>query len=265
MPIASSRAAPFPTEAHGSDQFADDDRLMRLAALRAELDRVDDGLHDMLMHRAELVAQVGALGAKGRVPLRPGREASILRRLIARNGGALAPATLVRVWREMLAGSSAQQNPMAIVTGDAALEAMVREHFGALSRPETVGSSEAIERVRRGDAALAVLKLPSAGDRWWAELGSDIHIVARLPYWWRPGVIEALVVSAAPPDASGQDRTVIAGMEPCALSAAGFGGAGLLADGMAEVDGFTTQDDPRLRETSASVLGAYAVPVGEFA
>lgn len=265
MSIASSRFAPVTTEALSSDPSADEDRLRQLAVLRAELDRVDDRLHDMLMHRAELVTQVSALGVKGRVPLRPGREASILRRLLARNRGAFAAASLVRVWREMLAGSSAQQNPMVILVGEAGLDAVVREHFGALSRPETASSAEAIERVRVGDAALAVLRLPSAEDRWWARLAGDVHIVARLPYWSRPGAVEALVLSAAAPDPSGQDRTVIAGAEPCALSEAGLVGAGLLAGGLAEVDGFVTQEDPRLQGLTASVLGAYAVPVGDFA
>lgn len=264
MSIASSRIAPASADSLPSDPSADDDRLRQLAVLRAELDRVDDGLHDMLMHRAELVTQVGALGAKGRVPLRPGREASILRRLLARNRGALAPAILVRIWREMLAGSSAQQNPMVIVVGDPELVVSVREHLGALSRPETAGSSEAIERVRRGDAALAVLRMPSAEEQWWAELRGDVHIVARLPYWSRPGAVEALVLSAAAPDPSGQDRTVVAGVEPRVLSEAGFAGAALFADGLAEVDGFVMQDDPRWRGMSASVLGAYAVPVGDF-
>src|SRR3954468_8132693 len=86
----------------------------RLAALRAELDRVDDALHDLLMRRAEVVAQVGALGAKGRVPLRPGREAAIVRRLLARHDGGLAPSVIVRIWRELLAGTTSQQRQMLI-------------------------------------------------------------------------------------------------------------------------------------------------------
>ena len=63
--------------------LAPDTEAHSLAALRAEIDRMDDALHDLLMRRAEVVAQVGALHAKGRVPLRPGREASIVRRLLA--------------------------------------------------------------------------------------------------------------------------------------------------------------------------------------
>ena len=248
-----------------SDVPADDDRLRRLEALRAELDRVDDAMHDLLMRRAEVVAQVGSLGAKGRVPLRPGREASILRRLLARNRGALAPATLVRVWREMLAGSSAQQNPMVIVTGDPALDAVVREHFGALARADAMDPAGAIAQVRCGEAALAVLPFPSATARWWSELAAAerwprVHIVARLPFWARRGAVEALVLSAAAPDPSGNDRSLIVGDVP-----AGFTVVAVHPGGLTEVEGFVTQDDPRLQGSPASVLGAYAVPVGESA
>ena len=262
MSSVSSRAAPVATETPDSNSTDEAERLLQLAALRAELDRVDDALHDMLMRRAEVVVQVAALGAKGRVPLRPGREASIIRRLLARNRGALAPATLVRVWREMLAGSSAQQNPMAIVTGDAGLDVTVREHFGALARAEAMDPAAAIAQVRQGDAALAVLPFPSEAARWWTELAEAgrwprIHIVARLPFWAREGVIEALVLSAAAPDASGDDRSLIVG-EP----GAGFEVVAVHPGGLMEVSGFVTPEDPRLQ--GASVLGAYAVPVGDF-
>ena len=265
MSSVSSRAVPISPSAPGSEPTGDAHRLRQLDALRAELDRVDDALHDLLMRRAEVVAQVGSLGAKGRVPLRPGREASIIRRLLGRNRGALAPATLVRVWREMLAGSSAQQNPMAIVTGDPGLDAVVREHFGALARSGAMEPAAAIAQVRQGDAAVAVLPFPSEAARWWTELAAEgrwprVHIVARLPFWARTGAVEALVVSAAAPDPSGSDRSLIAGPVP-----AGFAVVAVHPGGLTEVEGFVTQEDPRLQGVPASVLGAYAVPVGDFA
>ncbi len=269
MSNVSSCAAPVAAAAPVSDLTGDADRLQRLEALRAELDQVDDAMHDMLMRRAELVAQVASLGAKGRVPLRPGREASIIRRLLGRNRGALAAATLVRVWREMLAGSSAQQSPMTIVTGQAGLEAVVREHFGALSRSEAMDPAAAIAQVRQGDAALAVLPFPSETARWWVELvGHErrprSHVVARLPFWGRHGALEALVLSAAAPDPSGADRSLLAGVGAAELEDAGFVVETVHPGGLVEVVGFVTQEDPRLRGRPASVLGAYAVPVGEF-
>lgn len=273
MSSVSSCAAPVEAEtpvfAAIGESGGDAGRLQQLAALRAELDGVDDALHDTLMRRAEIVAQVASLGAKGRVPLRPGREASIIRRLLARNHGSLAPATLVRVWREMLAGSSAQQNPMTIVTGEAGLDAPVREHFGGLTRPVAMDPGSAIAQVGRGDAALAVLPFPSETARWWTALLDEgrwprIYIVARLPFWAREGAVEALVLSAAAPDASGDDRSLIAGIEPETLAEAGFAVVVVYPGGLVEVNGLVTLEDPRLQGLPASVLGAYAVPVGDF-
>ncbi len=52
-----------------------------LGALRSEIDRLDDQLHDLLMRRAEVVAALAASRVKGGAsPLRPGREAVIRRR-----------------------------------------------------------------------------------------------------------------------------------------------------------------------------------------
>src|SRR4051794_33913721 len=168
----------------------------RLLALRAELDRVDDALHDLLMRRAEVVAQVGALGAKGRVPLRPGREAAIIRRLLARHHGGLAPSVIVRIWRELLAGTTSQQRPLLITVGEPAsgpsLLALTREHFGALTpvsaRPTP---AEAVRDVSSGAATAAVLPAPVEGEAaaaaWWTALmqqdDARIHIVAQLPFW----------------------------------------------------------------------------------
>ena len=67
-----------------------------LATLRAELDQLDDMLHNTLMRRAEVVKQVAALRVKGPVPLRPGREAAIIRRLLARHNASYAASICAR-------------------------------------------------------------------------------------------------------------------------------------------------------------------------
>ena len=109
----------------------------KLAALRAELDQLDDAMHDLLMRRAEVVGQVGSLGVKGRVPMRPGREASIIRRLLGRHAGRLPPVGIVRIWRELICAHTALQRPLLVAVcgrdGDGAWSAAAREHFGALT------------------------------------------------------------------------------------------------------------------------------------
>ena len=107
-----------------------------LPTLRAELDRIDDHIHDTLIQRAQVVARIGALGVKGRTPIRPGREAAILRRLLARHHGDFPPASLALMWRELICGMTALQRPLRITVADdrndPATLALTREHFGAL-------------------------------------------------------------------------------------------------------------------------------------
>ncbi len=245
----------------------------RLAALRSELDRVDDALHDALMRRAELVAEVGALRAKGKVPLRPGREAAIIRRLLARNRGALDPALLVRIWREIVSGSSAQQQEMRVAVADAALLPLISAHFGLLTPVEMVAGPEAVfAAVLSGRATVAVLRWP--GD-WWTALldgrAATLHVVARLPFWGADHGVAAMVLTQAPPDPSGDDRTLIGAALPAAALQAVLPGAVVVAGGpdgpsLVELEGFIAADEAQLAAIPGrfSVLGAYADQIGEM-
>ena len=225
-PAISDRAAATPAE--------------ELALLRAELDRLDDLLHDTLRSRAAIVTRIGTSAAKGTLKLRMGRQAEILRRILARHDGAYPPASVVRVWLELLSGTIAMQGPFSVAVGqaegDAALSATAREQFGALARLRAWGSvGQAIGEVRAGTASVAVLPLPHEGEAmsaaWWTGLlnrnspnrdntGRDspratarLHVIARLPIWSpRPEgapAAQALVVAGSPPDPSGADRTLL--------------------------------------------------------
>lgn len=269
MSSSSAQTAPSPSNLAGAASSG-----MRLAALRSELDRVDDALHDALMRRAELVAQVAALGAKGKVPLRPGREASIIRRLLARNRGPLRPAMLVRIWREIISGSTLQQRALLVAVNDKALAPMAGAHFGLLTTVREIdGADAALRLVETGEANVAVLRWPGI---WWSALldgrAATLHVVARLPFWGQVDGIEAMVLTGAAADPSGDDRTLLGGTAApdaflTALAGAGLGGTvRLLAaepDGpsLAEVDGFIAADDTRLAGR-AKVLGAYATQIG---
>jgi len=271
-----------------------------LGALRAELDRIDDELHDLLMRRAEVVKQVA--GAKNGVALRPGREAAILRRLLARHEGALPPQTVVRIWRELLAGTTAMQGPFVIAVCDhdpgAGFTQAAREQFGALTPLRVHGSAaQAVADVSAGRATVAVLALPSETeaprDAWWmALLQKDeprIHVVARLPFWTRrpegAPTTQALVVAAIAPDPSGADRSLLGleldlnvsrGRLTTALGSAELSPGQIIlrrdpgvpaAHALVEVQGYVADDDPRLARLGSVlrppvVLGAFAVGAG---
>lgn len=278
-----------------------DDAAALLIGLRAEIDRLDNSIHDLLMARAEVVAQVSAQGGKGRVALRPGREADILRRLLRRHRGHLPRRAVVRVWRELLAATTSMQGPYAITACETeagnGYAQCAREHFGALTPLHVHRSpAQAIAEVSAGAATAAVLPLPTEEEAqpWWTTLlhrsDTRIHVVARLPFWASRAEgarrVQALVVAAVPPDRSGEDRSLIALELPpeqsrarlaAALAAAGFvQGQTLLrrdpgvpvAQALVDVAGFVTDDDPRLATLADAlrppvVLGAYAVPVEE--
>jgi chorismate mutase/prephenate dehydratase len=290
---------PSPTEPAATPPAEPD-----LAALRAEIDRLDDTLHATLMRRAEVVAAVAGLRAKRATPLRPGREAAIIRRLLARHHGALPRPAIVRLWRELLAATTAMQGRFALAVCETdpaeATVALAREHFGALTPlGRHCTAADAIRAVRQGAAAVAVLPMPAEDESdaaWWPALlrgeGPRLHIVGRLPFWApRPEGApraQALVVSAADPDPSGEDRSLL-GLELAAgtsrtrlgatLAAAGFApraiflrrpDAAPVTQALVEVEGFVAEDDKRLPAIGPLprppvVLGAYAVPIEERA
>jgi chorismate mutase len=267
-----------------------------LAAFRAELDRLDDALHDLLMRRFALVERMAGSGTKGNGPaLRPGREAQILRRLLARHAGPMPAAALVRLWREILAASTALQGPFSVAvfapSAGSGHARLAREHFGAATPIRTLPTpARALAAIAAGEASVAVLPAPEEEDTpeaaWWTKLDSPrIQVVARLPFY-RPRFVagdpEALVVSVLPADPTGRDRTLIrleveAGQSrarlAAALAAAGLAPRSLMLQrddaatlALAEVEGYLAGDAGALARLAAlpfaraQLLGAYAVP-----
>ena len=268
-----------------------------LAALRAELDALDDALHDLLMRRFTLIGRLSASRAKGAgTALRPGREAVILRRLLARHAGPLPAAALVRLWRELLAASTSMQGGFSVAVSapspDSAHAQLAREHFGTATPLRALPTpSRALAAVAAGEAAVAVLPTPDERDgpeaAWWTGLDATrLQVVARLPFFvprQEEGMPEAMVVSVIPADPTGRDRTLIrldagpgqgrgrisaalaeAGLPPLRLSLQrGDDTAGTLA--LAEVEGFLADAEGAARLAAlpfarAQILGAYAVP-----
>src|SRR6516225_10492028 len=86
-----------------------------LKGLRRRLDETDDKLQDLLIDRAQIVSLVAASKKDGNRPAyQPAREAEIIRRLVGRHRGALPVATLVRMWREMLAATVRLQSHFGV-------------------------------------------------------------------------------------------------------------------------------------------------------
>ena len=269
-----------------------------LDELRREIDRIDDRLHDLLMQRTAIVEEVSraknGARAEGRVQFfRPGREASVLRRLVGRHRGPFPAASLVRVWREIMSGQLRVQTEIAVAVHapDRAARRwdLARDQFGAgaryrrFARPQQV-----VAAVRSGEAAIGVLAPPGAEaedgeEPWWPLLADDApdtpRIFSRLPLIAAPDHAPgrdgaaALAIAFGEPDSSGRDFGCLvaecaAPTDAAALAAA----AGLPLRPVAaaaggrlhlfETDGLLRADDPRL---SAAMPGARLLPVGGYA
>jgi chorismate mutase len=265
----------------------------RLAELRTQLDAIDNQIHDLLMQRAKVVEEVAADGGKTGTKIRPGREAIILRRLLARHAGVMPRQAIVRFWREMFGAALIIEGgqTMAVCDGEGgeARLALAREHFGPLTpvRRHHNPAQTLADLTREGGAQLAVL--PPLGEDedgksgWWPMLTGSGHarlyVIARIPFWTRraEGLPQgdAYVVAAVPPDASGADRGLIAlqasadtsrtrlvalvkeaGFEPGSLWVRRLAGDNQIS-ALVEVDGLVAEGDPRL----AAIAGLEGPPV----
>jgi chorismate mutase-like protein len=269
-----------------------------LGVLRAQIDAIDSQIHDLLMRRAAVVEGVARDSGKGGTKIRPGREAIILRRLLARHEGTLPAQAITRVWRELFAAALIIEGgqTVAVCDGEGGVDrtALAREHFGPLTPLRRHHNpAQTLADVARETAQVAVLPAPSETDEnWWPMLTASgqhrLYVIGKLPFWTRRAEGspqgEAFVVAGIPPDPSGDDHGLIAILLSADVSRARvariFADAGFTLVGiwmkrsagdtsvqvLAEVEGFVQDDDARLAalaglEALPVVIGAFAVPL----
>ena len=198
-----------------------------LANRRAEIDQYDREIHTLLQKRAKVV--FGVMRAKAAAtaageptpPFRPGREAEVLRKLVAQHDGDFPIPSLLRIWREIISGATRMQavQQIAVLAEDQNSWDLARDHFGISGEDvrteclNTLLDDAANNRV----AAAVVPACPSQEAAfWWRSYLSEAdnqgapHIVARLPFFGEKAAQGAFVLSAFPSDPSSDDVSVIA-------------------------------------------------------
>ncbi len=252
--------------------------------LRVEIDAIDDGLHDLIMRRADVVARIKeAKEDTGGPVFWPGREAEVLRRLVKRHDGDLPSAVIVRIWRELMSAFVAMQGDFLIAVWDGEDPGywdIARDHFGSrtpLTRHTTTRG--VLQAVADGSATAGVLPLPQIDEPepWWPLLGNEtggrqVRVCARLPFSSsgnsRGGRSEALLVADISPVETGEDKSflIIECAEPISrsrltgsLTTVGLAPSALVTLPktnammgrelfLIEVDGFAATDDSRVAQ-----------------
>jgi chorismate mutase len=251
--------------------------------VRARIDAVDDELLRLVDERAELAHTV-ALAKRGagdgdRFGLRPAREAQLLRRLLATPRRGADAALTVRLWRELMSNSLAQQGPYSLTVWGGSDPARTVE----LAR-QRFGGAPPLRRTAQPDDALAAAKsLGGVGvlalepdNRWWGRLLAEptLSVFAAMPCLAAWGAVGALAVAAVEVEPSGGDETfwVTDADAPAtaieeALGRDGVAGR-LIARGgglkLFALAGFYQRDDPRLARAPGRLSGVIGAAPAQF-
>lgn len=180
----------------GADPISE--KPVSLAELRAEIDRIDEAMHRLLMERGEIIDRLIATKktSESGSAFRPGREAAMMRALAERHTGLLPLDTAEGIWRVIIATFTYVQAPFAVHAdtsgGDAPMRDSARFHFGfSVPYQPHAGAAAVIAAVARSRGDLGIFRLDqgvSAG-AWWRDLAGPARpkVIARLPFIERPG------------------------------------------------------------------------------
>jgi chorismate mutase / prephenate dehydratase len=196
-----------------------------LDALRREIDRIDNEIHDLLMRRTQVVEKVCDIKQGQPIKIRPGREDQILCRLVERHSGNFPKRELTRIWREIIVATLSFEGPfsMAVFADEKThgCRDLGRDMYGTYTPMATYQSARrVIEAVRDQTSTVGILPLPRNDDEqpWWPHLLNEAkdapRIIARLPVVGPGNGIdssaEALVICPVVREEAGRDRSVLA-------------------------------------------------------
>src|ERR687886_2832168 len=109
---------------------------LTLTDLRAEIDRIDEAMHRLLLERGEIIDRLISVKQTQETgsAFRPAREADMMRRLVERHHGILPLDTAEGIWRVIIATFTYVQAPFSVHADLSAGEAQMRDsarfHFG---------------------------------------------------------------------------------------------------------------------------------------
>jgi chorismate mutase len=193
-----------------------------LAELRKDIDRIDEGMHRLLIERSEIIGTLIAVKKNQEVgsAFRPAREAEMMRRLVERHRGLLPLDTVESIWRVIIATFTYVQSPFSVhadlSAGDALMRDTARFHFGfTVPFVPHMGAAGVVQAVSqsKGDLGLAPATAVAGAGAWWTALEFDAapKIIARLPFVERPdhpAALPVFVLSRVAADAMATDVAV---------------------------------------------------------
>jgi chorismate mutase len=195
---------------------------INLGDLRKEIDRIDEGMHRLLMERGDIIDRLIAVKKSQETgsAFRPMREADMMRRLVQRHKGILPLDTVESIWRVIISTFTYVQQSFSVhadlSAGDALMRDSARFHFGfTVPFIAHMGAAGVVEAVSasKGDLGLVAATSVSGDSAWWnaLEFDSAPKIIARLPFVERadhPAALPVFVISRVAADAMATEAEV---------------------------------------------------------
>jgi chorismate mutase len=156
-----------------------------LEKIRSEIDAVDEAMLRLLERRFAAIEIIKA--AKKHMPgpaspMRPAREAEIVRRLLGLKKRAVPSQLVVRLWRGMISAATGLQADVRVHMAEESQELrdLVRDHFLGLQFEQHAQVRDAIEETRMRASDVAVVR---ASSNWILPVlqGRDLSVIGTLP------------------------------------------------------------------------------------
>jgi chorismate mutase len=195
-----------------------------LAELRRDIDRIDAGMHQLLLERGDIISRLIAIKARqgGGSAFRPGREASMMRALAERHRGPLPLDTVEGIWRIIISTFTYVQANYSVHAdvsgGDGPMRDSARFHFGfTVPLVPHMGPLGVVQAVAASAGDLGMVRIEggvTSGPWWKALTAPDApKVIARLPFVERPdhpAGMPAFVLSHPLAEAASRENVVYA-------------------------------------------------------
>lgn len=190
-----------------------------LEQVRRQIDEIDTRLIGLLRERfaaSEAVKAVkAATGHDSGSPIRPAREAIVMRRLIDACEEPLPAELMVRLWRQIMTSSTLVQADACVHCSAATMQSghqrdLIRDHFGRIAIIEHENDDAALTAAAQSRIAVAVI--PPQGNGAQVMIDSDIGqtaVIGTLPAFDSDGVPQLLIVGQPFEEPTGQDETLV--------------------------------------------------------
>jgi chorismate mutase len=190
-----------------------------LSEIRREIDRIDDGILALVAERLAMADRVKRAkaenGGAGETPLRPAREAAVMRRLIAKAKGQVPAEICFRLWRTLMANVALRQAPLRLhasagLFASPTAQSMLREFFGEIAFADHPGEAAALKAAAGNPLDLAAVAIDSAWVKPFREgAAGKAQAIGCLPFLGAATTPKILIFGHAAQEATGDDETLV--------------------------------------------------------